>query len=336
LAEWPVAQRINGTDTTTGPLAAAVFLNQIYLFWHSSHSSSGWLRGLLFSMSSDGRSWPAGIQVDPGAAVGILEPPTACVFSNQNGQGQLYLFFVDQNNSINFSVCTDGQNWNGPAGFINNTDSSPFAPAGCVFQNQLFLIWVANDPSNRIFFSAYAGATDPYGNPIGAGGGGVSPWPAGQLINNTDSTPCAPVACVFQNQLYLFWSANDSSNRIFFSASSDGQAWPAGQTINNVDSAAPGVLSACVFQGQLYLFWKDNNSSALFFSASFDGQTWPAGAPADSTDQSGDYNVASLPPGSSIAACVLNNYISLFWQANDGTNGIIQSASQRPVLIGTS
>lgn len=32
-------------------------------------------------------------------------------------------------------------------------------------------------------------------------------WPSGQVINNADSTSAAPVACVFNNRLYLFLKA---------------------------------------------------------------------------------------------------------------------------------
>jgi hypothetical protein len=126
---------------------------------------------------------------------------------------------------------------------INNVDATPASLATCAFQNQVYLFWKANDPSNRIYFSA---------SPL------WPPWPKGKTINNVDSTPVALAACVFQNQLYLFWTG--ASNRIYFSASANGQTWPNGRTINNVDST-PAALAACVFQNKLYLFWKANDAS---------------------------------------------------------------------------
>jgi hypothetical protein len=129
---------------------------------------------------------------------------------------------------------------------INNVDATPTSPAACVFQNQLFLFWKANDASNRIYFSV---------SPDGKN------WSNGATINSTDSTPNALAACVFQNQLFLFWKANDASNRIYFSASSDGKKWPNGATINSMDTTSD-ALAACTFQTstnhsspQLYLFW---------------------------------------------------------------------------------
>ena len=93
-------------------------------------------------------------------------------------------------------------------------------------------------------------------------------WPAGQTINSVDSTPLAPDACVFDNKLYLFWKANDPSNKIYYSASGNGAApWPNGHVINNADST-PQALGSCVFNSKLYLFWKANDpSNKIYYSA---------------------------------------------------------------------
>jgi hypothetical protein len=47
----------------------------------------------------------------------------------------------------------------------------------------------------------------------------ITPWPNGKPINEVDATSAAPAACGFQDRLYLFWVANDPSNRIYYSAS---------------------------------------------------------------------------------------------------------------------
>jgi hypothetical protein len=142
------------------------------------------------------------------------------------------------------------------------------------------------------------------------------PWPKGITINAVDSTPAAP-ASVFQNKLYLFWKANDSSNRIFFSASADGQTWPTGVHINAVD-ATSDAPAASVFQSKLYLFWKANDSSnRIYFSASADGSTWPTGVHINAVDATSDAPAAS----------VFQNKLYLFWSVNDSSNRIIVSAS---------
>ena len=189
-----------------------------------------------------------------------------------------------------------------PGQTINLVDSTPQAPAACVFNNKLYVFWKANDASNAIWFSASADGNT---------------WPAGKKINEFDSTPLTPAACVFNNQLYVFWKANNSSNAICFSASSDGNTWPGGKTINGFDST-PLTPSACVFNNQLYVFWKANNSSnAICFSASSDGNTWPGGKTINGSD--------STPVAP--AACVFNNKLYVFWKANDASNAIWFSAS---------
>jgi|HubBroStandDraft_1064217.scaffolds.fasta_scaffold17931_1 hypothetical protein len=142
-------------------------------------------------------------------------------------------------------------------------------------------------------------------------------FPPGHKINDSDSTPCALAPCAFNNHLYLFWKANDSSNSIYFSASPDAQLWPAGKKINNHDST-PQALAACVFNNSLYLFWKANDSSnSIYYSASGNGQSWPGGKKINNHD--------STPQA--LAACVFNNSLYLFWKANDGSNSIYYSAS---------
>ena len=165
---------------------------------------------------------------------------------------------------------------------INGVDSTPQAPASCVFNGQLFLFWKANDSTNRIFFSA---------SPDG------SSWPSGQIIDGTDSTPQALGACLFNNQLFLFWKANDPSNAIFFSASSSGTAWPGGQTINSVDST-PQAVSAAAFNNELFLFWTANDpSNRIFFSAATSAQIAP---------QTGSFVITALQFPNNVGEGTLN------------------------------
>jgi len=190
-----------------------------------------------------------------------------------------------------------------PNGFrINTKDSTNAAPAAAVFNNKLFVLWKANDPSNRMYFS---GSSD------------GQTWPNGATINNVDSTPVAPELCVFNNKLYVFWKSNDPSNSILFSPSTNGTSWPNGAKVNNKDST-PDTPAACVFNNKLYLFWKSNDpSNTIYFSASTDGTSWPNGAKINNKD-----STLASP-----AACVFNNKLYVFWKANDPSNSIYFSAS---------
>jgi hypothetical protein len=342
--EWPAGQAINDNDSTPQALAACVYLNKIYLFWKSNDATNT----IWVGTSVDGHTWPAGKQIAgaPGASAPVPNattnlPLAACVYENNNNQTFIYIFWIAiGSGAIFYSICSDGENWiNGSA--INNTDSSSATPAACVFQPsgsqrpQLYLFWKANDASNKIWWSAYAGNTDDFGLPSGVAGNawpGGQPWPAGQEINpdfDWYTTNVTPTACVFQGKLYLFWT--QTKNQIYFAASADGLNWPSPPgtmpgTINSVDTT-PAALAACVFQNQLFLFWKATASSnRIYFSSSWDGQTWADGMVINEAD--------STPEA--LAACVFQNQISLFWKTNDASNGIYTSVSQRPFFVATT
>jgi hypothetical protein len=232
--------------------------------------------------------------------------PAACAFNNR-----LYLFWKENgpSNGIYYTSSGDGQTW--PAGQrINDHDATSAAPAVCVFNNHLYLFWKENGPSNGIYYTSWDGQSSLDGQLL----------PAGRKINNRDATSDAPAACVFNDRLYLFWKANDSSNSINYT-SWDGQTLSRSRKINNRDatSAAP---AACVFDNEkekrLYLFWKANDSSnSINYTSSGDGQTWPAGRKINNLD------ATSAAP----AACVFKYHLLLFWKANDSSNSIVYTRS---------
>ena len=152
-------------------------------------------------------------------------------------------------------------------------------------------------------------------------------WPAGQLINGVDSTPKPPAACVFNNQLFLFWVENGPANRIWYSASPDGASWPAGKTINGTDST-PQALTACVFSDQIFLFWVENGpANRIWYTASPDGVNWPPGQlinAVDATPLSVSAMVGYAPADQTILPnpvptepTPFGTGIFLFWKSND-------------------
>jgi|GEM_PF-6226096 len=142
-------------------------------------------------------------------------------------------------------------------------------------------------------------------------------WQIGKKINDSNSTPKAISACVFNNKLHLFYPGNGSPYNIWTCASGDGVNWPGDNTINRTDTT-PEAVSSCVFQNKLYLFWRANSSGgSICYSASGDGANWPVGRGINSID--------STPKA--ISACVFNGKLYLFWKANDPGNRIYFSAS---------
>jgi hypothetical protein len=139
----------------------------------------------------------------------------------------------------------------------------------------------------------------------------------GQKVNEIDSTPAPLAACEFDQRLYLFWKANDPSNRIYVSAASDGRHWPAGALLTGVDST-PEAPACCAFNGRIYAFWKANDASnSIYFSVSGDGASWSNGQKVNGVD--------STPRA--LSACVFNNLLYLFFKANDASNSIYYTAS---------
>lgn len=326
-SNWPQGHRINTVDSALLSLDACSFLNSLYLFWNANDQS----QSIFFSASSNGISWPNGAQLNPNWKT--AGPVTTSVFVNNAQLNQLYVFWADsQTRKMFFSVTTDGSTF--PNLFsVNQGDSTSSSPAACVFgghanlgTQQLYLFWRANDPSNRLFFSSYSGATDENGSPLQSGN---AIFTNGTPINTQDSTSAAPCACTFQGSLYLFWKLNDNNNKIFYSiAENNGGTsigFPSGNTINNTDTVGDGPLAAFEFQNQLFLFWRGVDNF-IYFSSSWGGENWPAGVRINTVDQT--------PQG--LSACSFMNQLSVFWKANDAGNEIYTTSSQSPMLLATS
>jgi hypothetical protein len=100
----------------------------------------------------------------------------------------------------------------------------------------------------------------------------------------------ASAACVFQNDLYIFWI--DPFGRIFCCAPMDLQVcrrpWGAQSTTPINRSRPPGV---CVFNNQLYLFWATPTNQISYSVLSADGKTWQA------TSVTRSFALCALTPG---------------------------------------
>ena len=143
----------------------------------------------------------------------------------------------------------------------------------------------------------------------------LSALKGGQAINQVDSTPMTPAAGVLYGMLYLFWKANDPSNRIYYSGSADGLQWPSGALWDTIDST-PEPLAACAYNNDIYLYWKANDPSNSIYYSSF---LFPNSQKINNTD--------STPLG--LAACFqgASNSVYLFWKANDPSDTIYYSST---------
>ncbi len=206
---------------------------------------------------------------------------------------------------------------------INLTDTTPLSPAACVYMNELWVFWKANDPSNAIYFSA-------------SSNGQV--WPAGQKINTSDSTPQPLAACVFNNQIYLLWTANDPSNQIYYSGS-PGPPWPGGQLIDSTDTTPLALNAMSNTQTEmLQIFWRANDASNDIYSTA-QGYITPLDFPAGTmvgvevTRGRGNTSLIAYSTPFTPAACMFQGSPYLFWTANDAS-GSIQFAELGSEFVG--
>jgi frataxin-like iron-binding protein CyaY len=136
----------------------------------------------------------------------------------------------------------------------------PNGPAMAAFNNQLFIAFQANDASHQLFVTSATASGPP---------GSLLPFPPATpypniLLGNS------PAMAVFNNELYLAFQANDSSNTLFVTSSPDGVTWPDATQIPNVQMG--GVPSMTTFNGKLYVAFRANDkTNDAFIASSSDG-----------------------------------------------------------------
>ena len=248
--DWPNGQKINAADSTPKALTACAYFDKLYLFWKANDSSNA----IYVTLAADGKTWQPSRRINRDDSTS--SPPAACVFNNQ-----LYLFWRanDSSQAIYFSVSDDGLTW--PRGrMINRIDSTPQAPAACVFGHnppQLYLFWCSATTDGAIYVSA---------SPDGQWNTGIA-WRNGRKINEVDSTSFSPAVCVFRDELYVFWRANDPSDTLYvsFTPESAGLSWPPGIKVNDRDRS-PRAPRCCTYDDhELFLFWKSDDASNLIY-----------------------------------------------------------------------
>lgn len=236
---WPVAI---GDDPADSKLIAIEYANSLYLFWKPING-----RGLRIAIAESYGSAEDGDlvfnkKIHLLSDVFIEGMPSACLHN-----GRLYLSWVEKGGSGKMMLSSKHvleRDWATPYA-LNQTDSSPQAPALCSNNQYLYAFWRANDGSCRIYWSRSEDGLH---------------WSTGQVINGSDSTPKAPTAFTVNGKVTVFWTANDESRALYSSSSSDGVSWPAGTKINNVDTGSePPVI---VRDGIHYhLAWRDGDGS---------------------------------------------------------------------------
>jgi hypothetical protein len=149
--------------------------------------------------------------------------------------------------------------------------------------------------------------------------------PVGVVAQTVTFPPATPYAnfqmgrgsavTVFNNRLYVAFRANDASNDLLITSSSDGVNFTAATTYPNIQMGSAPALA--VFNSKLYVAFRSNDSrNILFISSSSDGVTFPAATP-----------YANIAMGGAPSLAVFNSQLVVGFRANDPSNTLFMTAS---------
>jgi hypothetical protein len=211
--------------------ALAVYNNKLYMAYVSADGYA-----LLVTSSSDGMTWSDGIPVSD---VQSSTTPSLAVFNNQ-----LYVADVanDGSGRVVINSSSDGINWSRPI-LVSNSSSTQYsdtAPSLAVYNNKLYVAFVAHNGSGDVLIASYDGTG----------------WSNDTKINQ--GSQAAPALTVFQNELFLAFADNGKNDHLLY-VSSDGTNWSADTWVPNQythDTPAIAVLN-----NKLYIAFLSNNNS---------------------------------------------------------------------------
>src|SRR6478672_6978049 len=167
----------------------------------------------------------------------------------------MHLAFVanDSSNNLLTSHSTIGQEWSDNS-LVQNPDqsqSSKAAPALAVFQDKLWIAFVANSTTNQLLISNSRDGQH---------------WSDNSQVKNPDqsqSSKAAPALAVFQDKLWIAFVANSTTDQPLIRTSRDGQHWSDNSQVKNPDQsqsskAAPALA---VFQDKLWIAFVANSTT---------------------------------------------------------------------------
>jgi hypothetical protein len=151
----------------------------------------------------------------------------------------------------------------------------------------------------------------------------------------------APAMAMFGGRLYLAFRANDSSNALYITSTSDGVHWQApADDIGDIELANAPAMT--VFGGQLYIAFRANNSSdGLYLISSSDGANWTSpkqvsgiqiGSSPALAAFGGKLYAAYRADNSSYGLCIISSSDGVNWTTPAQTVSGIQMGS-KPALV---
>jgi hypothetical protein len=272
---WPVTPRINGVDTAATTPGACIFNGQSYVFWKGQGNQS-----IYYSPSTTGRApWPNGRPINNADTTN--DAPSAIALG-----GQLFVFFRGTNAGLYWTASDDGVSWPLATQIPGQTTST--TPVPCVFNDTLYIFWIANDSSRRIIYSTWDAST--------------RTWTANKSVPNTYSPyPVSP--CVFNGQMYLYWTypVFVTSGFLYGASMASNGTWSVPMLIDTGGLAAQFSPAACTYDGTIYVLFSAG-ANCQYVTTS-DGRNYQWKGPALGT---------SPLYGTSLVADVFNDEVYLF------------------------
>jgi hypothetical protein len=229
--------------------------------------------------------------------------------------GKLYVVYVDDSSGrLYITSSGDGTKWSSgtftkqyietvDTGVDTNDTPVKLSPALAVFNNQLYMAYIANDGNHTLM--------------IASSSDGIN-WSTGTPVSNqyTDSTPSL---AVFDNKLYVAYVASGTT---LFINSYDGTKWSSESQVGNpsVTQHSSEAPSLAAFNKKLYVAFVSNNKNRNVLIASYDGTSWSNDTSTGQVSQAApiltvfnnELTVAFADNG--------NNEHLLYASSSDGTN----------------
>jgi len=229
--------------------------------------------------------------------------------------GYLYMAYVaSDDNTLWVQRSADGYNWEGETNFGSDFETYEFGSFSlAVFKDTLYVAFTATD--NNIVVTP---ATSDSSQPLGL------TFDSNNRVDVGHTSDYGPALQVYQDELYLFYAAKDSSLTADYVTSSDGQTWSGNSTITNSAGTAQesqGQLGTTVDgQGNLRVVFASNlgnETSVSFNLATYDGSAWSSQViPNQST-------IAGVGPG----IVSVDDTLYVFFRSSDDTPEILYITS---------
>jgi hypothetical protein len=217
--------------------ALTVFNNKLYMAYVADYSYQ-----LMIASSSDGTTWSPGTPI---LNQYTDATPALAVYNNK-----LFIAFVANNKSNSLLIASyDGTNWSGDSQVSNSsiTQYSYWPPSLAVYNNKLYVAFVAANSSGNVLIASYDGTN----------------WSNDTNINQV--TRAAPALIVYNNELLVVFADNGLHDHLLY-ISSDGTNWPASTWVPDQYTSSAPVMA--VLNNKLYIAYLANSRDLFIVSGS--------------------------------------------------------------------